>query len=75
MKALHNIKFDTNIGALWIDEKPIKSVTGIDLSYKKGSSVVEVTLKVDANVKVNGKLILCSDILSDEKIRKIINLP
>lgn len=62
-------EFDSNKGIVKInDSEPILSVTDIKIERKKGERYSSVTLKLDADVLVEGKLVL----VPTEEILKVL---
>lgn len=62
-------EFDSNKGIVKINNsEPITSVTDIKIERKKGERYSRITLKLDADVLVEGKLVL----VPTEEILKVL---
>lgn len=72
--SIVDFKFDSENGIITINEsKPLISVTDIKIEKKEGQKFSEVTLKFDANVTVNGRMLIES-MISPSKKEKINDL-
>ncbi|MEG1256661.1 hypothetical protein [Clostridium sp.] len=73
-KVIANFNFDSENGVITVNgSKPLISVTDIKIEKKAQEKYSQVTLKFDANVTVNGKMLIES-MISGEKMEKIENL-
>lgn len=69
-----DFKFDSENGIITVnDSRPLISVTEIKIEKKEGEKYSEVTLKFDADVTVNGRM-LVESMISNSKMEKINNL-
>ncbi|NME64420.1 hypothetical protein [Clostridium cadaveris] len=72
--VITDFKFDSENGIITINKSdPLISVTEIKIEKKEGQKYSEVTLKFDANVTVNGRMLLES-MICNNKMEKINNL-
>lgn len=72
--VITDFKFDSENGIITINKSdPLISVTEIKIEKKEGQKYSEVTLKFDANVIVNGRMLLES-MICNNKMEKINNL-
>lgn len=72
--VITDFKFDSENGIITINKsEPLISVTEIKIEKKEGQKYSEVTLKFDANVTVNGRMLLES-MICNNKMEKINNL-
>jgi hypothetical protein len=60
-------KYDTNLGIITIDGKEIKSVTDVNISRNEGESFTVVTLKFEANVEIEGDVLILPHLLGRER--------
>lgn len=72
---LTDFRFDSNLGIVTIDGHRIDSITDIKIEREKGARFSKVTLKLDANVEVEGKLLLIPNLLPIEEMKEIVNPP
>ncbi len=63
---LPKFKYDTNLGIITIDEKEIKSVTDVNITRSEGESFAVVTLKFEANVEIEGDVLILPHLLGRE---------
>lgn len=74
--VIADFEFDSENGVITINKsKPLISVTEIKIEKKEGQKYSEVTLKFDANVTVNGRMLLESMICNSkmEKINRLLH--
>lgn len=69
---LPKFKYDSNFGKVTIDEKEIESVTDINIKRSKGESFAVVTLTFEANVEVEGDLLVLPHLLGRERTKNEI---
>jgi len=69
--AIHKIKIDSNLGAVWIDEQLIKSVNEISFKLTSGKTMGEVVINMDASVEVDGEIIFDGELILGPRYREI----
>lgn len=72
--AIVDFNFDSENGIITLnDSKPLISVTDIKIEKKEGEKYSEVTIKFDADVTVNGRMLIES-MIAPSKMEKINDL-
>lgn len=72
--VIADLNFDSENGIITINgSKPIISISEIKIEKQEGQRYSEITLKFDANVIVNGKMLIES-MISKNRMEKINNL-
>lgn len=72
--AIADFVFDSENGIITINgSKPLISVTDIKIEKKEGEKYSEVTIKFDADVTVNGRMLIES-MIAPSKVEKINDL-